>query len=806
MNRKLTLGMLAVSTALSAPLAAQDTAAAESTTGVFAEDIVLAEDIIVFARHRDERLVDAPVAITAVTGQQLEQLAVNDFTDIAQLVPSMVAGRAASGSAASIFLRGVGSTALSAGFDQSVSFVVDGLPMSRGREIGLTQYDVQSIEVLKGPQALFFGRNTTGGLISVNTRNPGDEFETGLRAGYGFEAQDKYIEGFVSGPLGETFGARLAFRFADSEGAFTNSASETSFDVLGRPQFRNSKYRGGSRTESGRLTLEWTPTEAASFQVKAGYTRQRDGGPTDIVERVCGGGRTIPASSNAIPPSPNSDCTVNGISDLVTVPEEVADANYRYAGDGRLYADLKSGFGILTAGFSAGLFDVTSITAFYKFKQTDLNNVAGESYPATFSQLADFEQFTQELRFQSKFNGPLNILAGAFFSDSSFVFNTDAYIFPLPIDPGTGTAVTFKRDNGFDGDSMSLFGELTYDINEQFELSAGARWTTEARNSFQRSLPAHSAFGGVFPGGIELRDRFRDDNISPQVTVRYKPSNDMTLYASYKQGFKSGGFNISQTITPAASVEAGQFGSETAEGFEAGFRTIQADGRLRFNFTAYHYIYSDLQVQTFDPVTVGQVVGNAGELRVRGLEGDFNWDIGNGLSFRGAAAFNDAEYRDFVGQCFGGQTIAEGCDQLPNANTGVFNGQDFSGRTPPKAPRFGGRLGATYETEVGGDLRLMFGGDVSYTSRYNFTDTLRPDGYQDAFAKIDASVRLLGRDDRWSLAFIGRNLTNELVVAAGNDIPFTGGVGTGTTSGVLSDMSVFVDNPREFLLEVGIRF
>ena len=140
-------------------------------------------EIIITARRRDERLLDAPVAVTAVGGETLTQYQATRVSDIATLVPSLIAGKAASGSSASIFLRGVGSTALSAGFDQSVSFVIDGLPMSRGREISLPQFDIQRVEVLKGPQALFFGKNTTGGLISVSSNNPTNTFEGGIKGG-----------------------------------------------------------------------------------------------------------------------------------------------------------------------------------------------------------------------------------------------------------------------------------------------------------------------------------------------------------------------------------------------------------------------------------------------------------------------------------------------------------------------------------------------------------------------------------------------------------------------------------------------
>ena len=805
MSRNFRLAILALATSALVPLSAQaqDAPAADKQAGS-----ATIEEIVVTARRRDERLIDAPVAITAVSGQRLESYAVTNFTDIATLVPSLVAGRAASGSSASIFLRGVGSTALSAGFDQSVSFVIDGLPMSRGREINLSQYDVQHVEVLKGPQALFYGKNTTGGLISVLTNGPTREFQAGLKAGYGFEAKEKYGEGFISGPISDSFRARAAFRISDSDGAYKNSAAATYLDPLGMQRHRRADKRGGGRTESGRLTLEFEPSSNFDLQLKVGATDQKDGGPTDVLERICGGGRTVPATANGVPPSPNADCRINGVADSSNLPAQVAAANYRYAGDGEIAAHLKSKFAILTGKASFDKVDVTSITSYYTFKQTDLNNVSGEAYPSSFSQLADFRQTAEEIRFQTKFESPFNVLFGVFASDSRFIFNTDAYIFPVPLDPASGTYVTFKRDNGFDGKSLSAFAEGTYNVTDKLELSAGARWSREERDSYQRSLRAHVAFAAAFPAGISLADKFKDENVSPQVTLRYKPDRDTTFYAAYKEGFKSGGFNISQSLTPAASVAAGKFDSETAKGEEAGVRSIQLDGALSLSLTVYNYEYIGLQVQNFDPVTIGQVVANAGKLKTRGVEGEFEWAPPSlaGFSFHGAAAYNRAKYADYIGQCFGGQTVAQGCAFLRNPVSGAFTSQDYSGRTPPKAPRFAGRVGASYEFPVFGEVKAQLTGDVSHTSSYNFTDTLRPDAIQHGYTKLDAAVRLIGADDRWKVSLIGRNLTNKRVVTAGNDIPFTGGTGTGTAVGVLSDMSAFVENPREIFLEVSAKF
>lgn len=810
MSRFPKFALVALSTTALVPVAAlAQTAPEAATSAAGASEEQAPGEIIVTARRKSERLLDAPVAITAVSGDTLAQYQVTRVSDLATLVPSMVAGRAASGSSASIFLRGVGSTALSAGFDQSVSFVIDGIGLSRGREISLPQFDIQRVEVLKGPQALFFGKNTTGGLISITSNNPTNRFEAGVKAGYGFEARDKYAEAYVSGPVSDTVRLRLAGRYGKSDGAFTNTAAPTYTNYIGT-QVRTSTgpRRGGGESYGLRGTAEWDVTPDFTLQLKGGISSVEDGGSTDLVERVCGSGRTTPLSANGRPPSPNADCTVNGRSDQSSIPLVVAQTNYRYARDGKIYADFKSQFGVLTGTLRSDPFDVTSITAYYHQKQVDLNVVSGEAYPATFTQFVDYNQFSQELRFQSKFDGPFNLLFGGFYAHGKLKFNTDAYIFPVPLDPVNNTFVTFKRDNGFNTDSMSLFTEGTFKLTSQLELSGGARYSLEARDSFQRSLPAHIAFAGAFPGGIALSDRYRDTNLSPQVTLRYKPSTDTTFYAAYKRGFKAGGFNVSQGLNAASTVAAGRYRAETAEGGEVGLRTLLLDRHLSFNVTAYRYEYSDLQVQFFDPVRISQVAGNAGKLTTQGVEADFNYRVPalDGLSIRGAAAFNDAKFHNYVGQCYPGQTIVLGCNL--NFANGRFNAQDYEGRTPPKAPRFAGRFGATFETPLtnsGIDLRVT--GDVGYTSKYNYSDALRPDAVQPSFTKVDASIAVSGRDKAWTLSLIGRNLTNELVITAGNDIPFAGGTGAGTVGpGVTADMSTFIDNPREFFVELALKF
>ena len=767
-----------------------------------------ADDIIVTARRRDERLLDTPVAITAVSGGKLDQYRVTTVSDLSTQVPSLIAGKASSGSSSSIFLRGVGSTALSAGFDQSVSFVIDGLAMSRGREISLPQFDIQRVEVMKGPQALFFGKNTTGGLISITSNGPTKEFELGANGGYEFNARQRYVEAYVSGPISDTLGARIAGRWSKSDGAFTNTAAPTYTNYIpGQVRTRNSDRRGFGETLGLRATIDWQPSAAVKFELKGGYSSVQDGGGTDSMERVCPPGRTMPYPANGIPASPNADCRVDGRSDQSAIPIQVAQANYRWARDGFMYGDFKSNYAILTGNITSDPFDVTSITGYYHFRQYDLNNVSGEAYPAGFSELSAYTQYSEELRFQSKFEGPLNVLFGVYYSHGQMRFDTDAYIAPVPLDPTTGTYTTFKRNDGFESDSMSGFAQLTLNLTPKLELSGGARYSLEARNSYQQSLPAHIAFAAAFPGNIRIDDRYRDHNLSPEATIRYKPSTDTTIYAAYKQGFKSGGFNISQSLIPGASDATGRFGSEKARGAEIGLRTLLFDRRISFNLTAYTYDYTDLQVQFFDPTTTGETSGNAGKLTTRGVEGDFSFRVPGveGFSLHGSAAYNDARFHNFIGACYSGQTIAQGCN-LEFAN-GVYNGQNYEGRVAPKAPHFSAAFGSTLEVPLSASgMRMIVNGDVTYTSKYNYSDALEPFAVQKGYAKLDASVALAGPRDRWTLSLIGRNLTNRLVVTTSNDIPFAGGTGTGTANGIPADINAYVENPRAVYLQLGVKF
>lgn len=773
-------------------------------------------EIVVTARRKEERLQDVPVAVTALTGEALEAYNVTSVGDIATFVPSMVVGRQVTGSSASIFLRGVGSSSLSAGFDQSVSFNIDGLALSRGREIAFAQYDVASVEVLKGPQALYFGRNTTGGLISIRTNNPGNDLEVRGKIGYGFEAHDKYAEAVLSGPLSEKLGARLALRWNDSRGSLVNTAGPATDTGTGLARSPQGRFRDPTSTISGRLTLKFDATDNLSFLLKGGYTHYEDDGAGSLYERKCGGGRATPLPTGGVA-NPFADCAVDGRADHNASNPAFVE-NFRYARGGKLFTDLDSYFTVLTTELDTDTFDITSITGYSHFKQTDYNDFVGAVRNVAVSQLAKFDQFSQEIRIASDFKGPFNFSLGGYYADSKFVFNTDSHNVNFGYDAVRRTYVSFSRDDGFDAKSFSIFGQASWQIVPKLELSGGARLSNDGRNSYQQSLPgAATLANGVFPQNRRFDDKFDDTDLSPEVTLSWKPSNDITLYGAYKRGYKSGGFNLSQTITAAASLRAGQFKSETAEGFEVGLHGVLLDRQLRVNAAAYDYDYNDLQVQFFDPISTGQIVANAGRLTTKGFEFDFNFQPRSlaGLNLRGAYAYNQAKYHNFVGQCYGGQVPAGGCNQLPRNPTldpstfgtaaNPYNGQIYSSRIAPKAPKHAWQLGGGYEVPIGG-LKASLSVDLNHSSSYNYTDVLIPEAVQKSFTRIDGSITLGAEDNKWKLSLIGRNLTNEYVVTSANEFPFTGGSGTGTAAGIKSDLNTIVERPREVALEISVKF
>jgi outer membrane receptor protein involved in Fe transport len=769
------------------------------------------DEVVVTARRRSERLQDVPIAISAITAQTLEDYNVTDLAAVGSLAPQLRVSVGGPAGGAQIYMRGIGSSA-NTGFDPAVGIVIDGVFYNRTMWLTQSFVDMAGVEVLRGPQSLYYGKNTPAGLINVTTGSPGAVFEARAQVGYEFEAAERYVEGFVSGPLSDTVGARLAVRHSEMDG-WIDVASEPrpAGDPLGLFLPGTSRdHLPGSRDTTGRLTLTWDPSSdfSASLKIQASvYEDAGNAARAEIFSCQGPGGTAQPVFGVS---DPNEDCQANGRVSRTDPPVEFV-AGFPELGNNGDFTDYDSYSVALNASYDLGWAELSSITGLNRYRYTAF----GDSTYAATAQFYAFEEidntaFSQELRLLTKLDGPVQFLVGGYFQDSDFDFRNSSRVAAVPPDPVTGNYFSWDRLSTQRGRSYSVFGEVTWDINPLWELAVGARYTDEQKDAFAQNVwvnPALAAAFTVAPFNAEIDAT----DLSPQATLSYRPTENLTIYGAYKEGWKAGGFNHQSTFGITTTLDQLVFGPETAAGFEVGLRGTLFDRRLRFDANVYDYDYDDLQVTAFNSETTSFIVRNAASASVRGIEMSGEYFATDELRLRGNLSYNRARFTEFFGQCYAGQTVEQGCAFNPNPNTSVPTSQDLSGKQPALAPDWNGGAGFTWErSNVFGTLGLAVTGDARYSSDYPIDVTNRPDVFQDSFWIYDAAVRLYSEDERWNVALIGRNLGDEAVKLQGADRPGTGGpsglAAGAPNAGRLADGRAVIDRMRQVTLQLTVAF
>ncbi|MCB2077852.1 MAG: TonB-dependent receptor plug domain-containing protein [Novosphingobium sp.] len=390
-------------------------------------------EIVVTARKRDETLQNVPVAVTAIGGDAIQDNLATDLTKVAELAPQVAIGEGGSGTGAVIGIRGISSSSSDAGFDQSVLVEVDGVPFSRGSIIGTRLFDIANVQVLSGPQALFFGKNSPAGVISINSANPTQDFEAYVTAGYEFNADQAYTEGAISGPLSSTLSARLAFRASTQKGWIKNVAPVVPLFLNPAVNSTGAPYKRapGSDEIAGRLTLQWEPSD--DFTARLRFT-------VNSVEANSGNGNTEPycigatKAANApkqvgVVPLPGSDCYANRVTSHGGVPEIYAK-NARFANGGKPYSDKLFYFGVLEMTKTWDNFEFVSTSGYYNEDHKLMNVTDWSTYASIWAAARyRYELFTQEMRLSSKFDGPINIMLGGYWEHSKRPFDNVPEIF-----------------------------------------------------------------------------------------------------------------------------------------------------------------------------------------------------------------------------------------------------------------------------------------------------------------------------------------------------------------------------------------
>lgn len=773
-------------------------------SGAYAQESDAGE-IIVTARKREESILKVPVIATAIGEERLDRLAVTDFTDLPKLVPGLNLGQGIAATGTSVSIRGVGTSAPDAGLDQSVSLNVDGMQITHGLAFQSALFDVQQIEVLRGPQALFYGKSSPGGVVSLRSADPTDTTEIMARLGYEFVGREQRGELVVSGPLGDTLKARIAGFYAEGDGYFKNDAVAAPGTGAVTPKHRREPQ---PRNFMVRGTLLWDPSPQFSARLKANIVRDKAINAEGNQLKVCPDGLN---STVGIPFLVGDDCKLNRHLSVVYMDP----ANFPgIINNGVPFIENKQEYGSLELRYDLNdALTLNSTTGYYHLRSDSLVNSSGtKKAGAGFSGWGTFRRrdFTQEVRLNSDFDGPLNFTLGGLYQEGRLSRRSQnrgnsAY--------GAQIAA-IRRDDivGIDVEAWSAFGQLRWKLHEQLELAAGARWSDEKRSV--------DTFNFLTNAPIPLaRNKISSDNVSPEFTLTYTPTDDLTLFASYKRAYKSGSFTIA--AVPAANSDI-SFGDERVEGGEVGVKARLADRQVYLNLAGYDYRYRGLQVGAIDSVTsTGQPSTrtlNAGSARTYGIDFDVSYRPRGieGLNLFAAVNWNKGRYKSLKNvPCWAGQTIALGCDTIRNNLTGLFTAQDLSGSVLLRAPKVQANFGFDYEMPVG-RFKLALGSSNQYSSRYTtfLAKNYPGDGvYQGSYLRSDASIALRGADDRWEVALIGKNIGDKIIAGAcsasnaQNAQIFGGQTTGGASSGAagLGEVTCFAERGRSVWLRVTLR-
>jgi iron complex outermembrane receptor protein len=752
-----------------------------TATAVATPALAELEEVVVTARKRAESSIAAPVVVTVLSAADLARFATQCVEDIAQQTPALVVGEGQTMVGGSLSLRGVSTGTANSSSDQAVSVNLDGVQVAKATLLRVGYYDLQQVEILKGPQALFFGKNSPAGIISLTSADPTDQLEASARLGYVFDPDQTFGQVVVSGPLSDTVGGRLVLYASHMKGPYDNLAE-------GQPGVPPSDNRAPNETDYfGRLTLTYAPTESFDLKAKGSYyERDSDGGMQAYVQRFyCATGSAIGAGT--IPGL--DDCKLDEKYATGDPGPAFGGLDSTFPADGRNF--LKNRVSLLSLEANYDVTEhlaLTSITGYFDNKQSLFGNLGGSPFALlVLGDRMEYRQFSEELRLATSYDSPINGIFGLYYDDSRHRETGNVAIFaPAVIAPAPHYDI--------DGETISAFGQARWQITDTVELAGGGRWTREEKSV---DLTREGASLPTSP------DQTYED-FSPEVTLTWRPSDALTIFGAYKEGFKSGGFNsgISAVASAGSIAATTPFEPEQARGGELGLKTILFDRTLRLEAAAYKYRYEDLQLTTFDPSTgFSAFVTNAASSDVEGVEIETEWTPASveGLTLGAQLAYNHARYRELLATCYTRQTPEQGCNVLVGASTL----QDMKDKRLVGAPDWGATLSFDFDHPIGsGGLRYRLSSNASYKSEYPTFLQDAPHGRQDSYWLLNANLSLYDDERGWEIALVGRNLTNEFYITSGFQDPLAAVLPAGVEPDILGS----VNRPRDVMVQLTYTF
>ncbi|MYM61820.1 TonB-dependent receptor [Pseudomaricurvus sp. HS19] len=664
------------------------------------------EEVVVTATRREEGLQSIPASIAAVTGDGLAQQGITDFTGVADKISGLTLDFPSTAINAAIYMRGVGTTGPSA--VQSVSTMVDGVYQIRQGLAFTELMDIERVEVLRGPQGTLFGKNSTSGAIRIFTADPNPDEFSGKVQGVAGNLDAQELRGIVNIPLIEgKLGARISGYTAERDGYTENV-------------YLNEDTRNVDR-EGWRAKLLWNVTDDLQLKLTADNHKQSsrlDNGITEYsttaLNNAAALGVTLPQTSLGKAQEDQSSFT----------KEEVE----------RYIFNVKWSFANHTLSTISAWEENNAILGQDRDETIAPGQVVAV-HPVFGPIVAPYtnnetpqEIMTHEVQWASDFEGPFSYLIGIYYQDES----TESITSIPPLFDGT-TPIEVK--------SKALFGNVSYDFNDQWSASLGLRKDKDERTGSNSVV------------GQNHVEEF--DEVTYSAKLTYQMDTDIMLYVSHDKGFKSGGVQRDfagcgrggNCITPDLAL----WDPETAYNYEFGFKTEWFGNRLRVNGALFYTKFEDFQVLQNVPSEVSVLVTNAAEAETKGLELEFTGVVTDHLTIDGSASYVLAEYSDY-----------EGAPCAYSTQPGCVGGlQDLSGETLDHAPEFSLNLGGEYRRGIGsGDMEWFGRIDMTYRSDQNLYVLLPEETEEDAYALFNLRFGLEVANS-WGVTLWGKNILDE---------------------------------------------
>lgn len=660
------------------------------------------QTVVVTAQKTEQNLQKVPVAVTAFGAADLAKNSIINLKEIAQRTPGFTASEV-SPAEPNYYIRGIGTEGIdsNAAGDPSVAMFIDGVYVARGGGSNLDLFDLERVEVLRGPQGTLFGKNAAGGLIQIVSRKPSNENWLAVEGTIGDYSRID-LKGSMNAILDDGVYASAAVLSKQRDGFMSNETTGNDVD--------------DENSVGARAALRFTPNDNLDIVISADVTRTREKGrPRDNVcdASVAGGSHCV-----GVNPDPH---VVNSVT------------------DGHLERDVWGG--LVEINWQTDIGTITSLTAYrsaeFDFEDAFFSNPVNP--PAQIESInrnvEESTQFSQELRLAfDAFDGRLNGVLGAYYLDAQ-INRIEILDQRFPVPAATGVA-WFPQD--VDSTSSALFAQANFEIVPDLTLTAGARVTWESKDAHLQGFKV-SGPGNPPPLATPFDIRASESwtAFTPKFGIEWQVTDAAMLYASAARGFKSGGFQGTPGNGASAAIP---YNPEYLWSYEIGAKTLWFDDKFRLNVSAFHIDHEDLQVSSLVPLCC-VVIGNAAAAEIDGVELEFLALLAEGLEVNGSYSYLDAEFVDFT--------------------TGAT--ADYTGNTLPRSPKNKLNLGAQYTFPIEnlgeGSIRV----DWTTQSKIYFEASNTPLEVQKGYELLDARAGISNEDDSWEVFIWGKNLTDELI-------------------------------------------